>query len=194
MSVGNSGCVFYYVIFFQGKSGSEWSDQSACIASKKQSSDTSNHQRTENHPDFSQTGKEAIGNNDDMDITECIVLCDVKSDKSTADRVFTGKETNSYSVHTSYLCKARNSKVLRQYFTEEVILSRRKRPDVKYSDTLGESEDEWKPKNKAKKKCSRSKADSSRMNCESLSRNMKTERSRPVVVEAAVNRYKNMSI
>jgi hypothetical protein len=182
---------------FQGKYESQWSNQSSCVASEKQTSDKSKHQPTENHPRDAQAEKEAVKNDEDMDITECVLLRAVESDKSIADEVHVGKETNNCSVHTSDHCKTHNPEVLQLYSAEEVILSHRKRPEVKYNNDISdesESGEEWKPKKRARKKCSRSKAHSTRTNRKSLSRNMKNPKSRSVAEESTINRYRNMNI
>jgi hypothetical protein len=132
-----------------------------------------------------------------MDITECVLLHVVKGDRSIADEVHMGKEASSCSIHTSDHCKTHNPEVLQLYSSEKVILSHRKRPEVKYNnDTSDESDsaEEWKPERRARRKCSRSKSYSRRMNCKRLSRNMKNPKSRRVAEETTVSRYGNVNI
>jgi hypothetical protein len=163
--------------------------------------DTSKHQPIENHHSASQGEKEATESvhDEDMEFTECMHLCDVTRNKPMADESHMGKEASSDLVRTSDVCKTLKTDILEPCSTEEVVISpHRKRPRINYNKDVSddsELEEEWKPAKKlSKKKRSRSKAQSTEMNCKSLSRNVKMPRSNTVAEESSVNRYRNTNM
>lgn len=177
----------------QGSYGSLWNGQSTYVVSEKQSSNTFKDQPTQNYL----TAEKEVVANDDMEITECLLLHNMEYDKSVADKVHVGKETNNCSFRTSNHCKTFKSEGLQLYATEEVNLFHRKGTEIKYhndSSDISESGEEWKPIKRARKKYSQNKAHSAKLNCKSLSKNMRNPKSRAVAEESTINRYTNINI
>jgi hypothetical protein len=122
--------------------------------------------------------------NEDMDITECMPLCNMTSSTSSSHM---GKETNTHSADCSDICKVPSVQLCGGFVT----LPYTKKPRMKYNnDASGgsESKEEQKSSKNARKNQGRNKAHSGRTNSKSLSRNMKT-RSKAVSKEAAIDRY-----